>query len=177
MIRAIHFFCAIAAFFLTAGGNKPSSEGTAEKSAWLMSNYPVARVDVSTSTGTLLESFEYTYDDLGRMASLTRTDCQRNRVLLKLDYTQVDYRADGPFSISEKGLVFDNILLSDRFGHHATLTGGVPWDHFNNLQTNIRIDLQNIMALNTTSKHNETFYGRAFANGTGTQVYLGWPIC
>ena len=83
MIRAIHFFCAIAAFFLTACGNKPSSEGTAEKSAWLMSNYPVARVDVSTPTGTLLESFEYTYDDLGRMASLTRKDCQRNRVLLK----------------------------------------------------------------------------------------------
>lgn len=98
--------------------------------------------------------------------SLRSEGTRFNNILLKLDYTQVDYRADGPFSISEKGLVFDNILLSDRFGHHATLTGGVPWDHFNNLQTNIRIDLQNIMALNTTSKHNETFYGRAFANGT-----------
>lgn len=87
MKRAIHYFCVFAAFCLTACGNKPSSEGTAEKSAWLMSNYPVARVDVSTPTGTLLESFEYTYDDLGRMASLTRKDCQRNRVLLKLDYT------------------------------------------------------------------------------------------
>ncbi|MBR1539321.1 MAG: translocation/assembly module TamB domain-containing protein, partial [Bacteroidales bacterium] len=78
----------------------------------------------------------------------------------------MDYRADGPFSVSEKGLDFNDILLSDKYGHHATLSGGIPYDHFKDLRTNIRIDLQDIMALNTTSKHNETFYGRAFANGT-----------
>ena len=89
-----------------------------------------------------------------------------NDLHLKLDYTQVDYIADGPFSVSETGLMFDNIALKDKYGHLATLSGGLPYDHFQDIRTNIRIDLQNILALNTTSKHNESFYGRAFANGT-----------
>ena len=87
-------------------------------------------------------------------------------MLLKLDYTKVEYRADGPFSVSENGLTFDNITLKDLYGHQATLSGGVPYDHFQNLRTNVRIDLKEIMALNTTSKDNESFYGKAFATGT-----------
>ena len=89
-----------------------------------------------------------------------------NDMLLKLDYTKVEYRADGPFSVSENGLTFDNITLKDLYGHQATLSGGVPYDHFQNLRTNVRIDLKEIMALNTTSKDNESFYGKAFATGT-----------
>ena len=89
-----------------------------------------------------------------------------NNLLLTLDYTKVDYWADGPFSVSEKGLFFNDITLSDKYGHHATLSGGIPYDHFQDLRTDVRINLQEIMALNTTSKDNETFYGRAFASGT-----------
>lgn len=98
--------------------------------------------------------------------SISSQGTRFNDLQLKLDYTQVNYKADGPFSVSEKGLDFNDILIKDKYGHQATLSGGIPYDHFQNLRTNIRIDLQNILALNTTSKHNETFYGRAFANGT-----------
>jgi len=98
--------------------------------------------------------------------SLSSKGTRFNDVLLRLDYTQVDYRADGPISVSEKGLFFDDITLKDKYGHFAKLKGSIPYDHFQNLRTDIRIDLQNTLALNTTSKHNESFYGRAFADGT-----------
>ena len=89
-----------------------------------------------------------------------------NDLRFRLDYTQVDYAADGPFSVGDKGVTFNNILIHDLPGHEAVLSGGVPYDHFKNLRLNFRIDLKETMALNTTLRDNETFYGKAFADGT-----------
>lgn len=91
----------------------------------------------------------------------------------KLLYTQVEYSLNGPFSVSDAGVSFDNISLADSFGHTGRLTGGVPYDHFKDLRLNARIDLQNVQVLNTTSRDNDTFYGKAFADGT---VRLSGPL-
>jgi hypothetical protein len=88
-----------------------------------------------------------------------------NSLKFKLDYTQVEYTAEGPFTVNSQGVTFDNISVKDKFGHPATLTGGIPYDYFKNLRLNVRLDLQNVMALNTRSTDNESFYGRAFADG------------
>ena len=89
-----------------------------------------------------------------------------NRFKFKLDFTQVTYIADGPFSVRENGITFDNVRIFDRFGHEGQLTGGVPYDHFNDIRLNLRIDLNDMMALNTGSEDNTSFYGRAFADGS-----------
>ena len=89
-----------------------------------------------------------------------------NQFQFRLDYTQVDYIADGPVTLSSKGVTFDNVRLNDRFGHDATWSGGIPFDHFKDIRLNLRFDLRGIMGLNTTLKDNESFYGRAFADGS-----------
>ena len=96
-----------------------------------------------------------------------------NDLKFKLLYTQVDYTADGPFEIASDGVTFNDISIKDKYGHEAVLTGGVPYDHFNDLRLNARINLQNLLALNTKSSDNETFYGKAFADGT---VRISGPL-
>lgn len=96
-----------------------------------------------------------------------------NDLKFKLLYTQVDYIADGPFTVASDGVSFDDISVKDKYGHTAILTGGVPYDHFKNLRLNVRLDLQNVLALNTKSSDNDSFYGRAFADGS---VRINGPL-
>ena len=105
--------------------------------------------------------------------SVKSENTRLNKLKFKLLYTQVDYTADGPFTIGDKGVTFDDITILDPFDHKARLSGGIPYDHFKDLRLDTRIDLQNVMALNTTSRDNNTFYGKAFANGS---VRLSGPL-
>ena len=96
-----------------------------------------------------------------------------NNLKFKLLYTQVDYLADGPFTVSDSGVTFDDITIYDTYGHQGRLTGGIPYDHFKDIRLNARIDMKNVHALNTTSRDNDSFYGKAFADGT---VRLSGPL-
>lgn len=89
-----------------------------------------------------------------------------NNAGLKLDFTQVNYVADGAFTVGESGVTFDDITLRDRYNHESRLSGGIPYDHFKDIRLNVRIDLENMLALNTTARDNDSFYGKAFADGT-----------
>ena len=96
-----------------------------------------------------------------------------NKLKFKLLYTQVDYEADGPFTVGTNGVIFNDIALRDNFGHVGRLNGGVPYDHFKDLRLDARINLQNLQVLNTNLRDNETFYGQAFADGS---VRLSGPL-
>ncbi len=96
-----------------------------------------------------------------------------NEVALMIDYTQVDYILDGPFTVSSKGITFDNITLTDKYKHQGTVSGGIPYDYFKNLRFNMRIDLQNVLGINTRITDNSSFYGRAFADGS---VRISGPL-
>ena len=105
-----------------------------------------------------------------------------NDFKFRLDFTQVDYTANGPFTVGEKGVTFDDVSLKDIYGRTGKLSGGIPYDHFKDIRLNIRIDLNNNLVLNTTSRDNDSFYGKAFADGnirvagTLNQVRLGLNI-
>jgi len=90
-----------------------------------------------------------------------------------LDYTKVPYTVNGPFSISENGVVFENAIVTDRFGHEGTLTGGLQYDHFKDMRLNARLNAEHLHGLNTTAADNDSYYGRAFATGT---VRLSGPF-
>ncbi len=83
-----------------------------------------------------------------------------------LDYTKVPYTVNGPFNISEKGVVFEKAIVTDRFGHEGTLTGGLLYDYFKDMTLNARLNAEHLHGLNTTVADNELYYGRAFATGT-----------
>lgn len=83
-----------------------------------------------------------------------------------LDYTKVPYTLNGPFSVSEKGIVFEETIVTDKFGHEGILTGGLHYDYFKNMHLNARLNAEHLLGLNTTAADNDLFYGRAFATGT-----------
>ena len=96
-----------------------------------------------------------------------------NDFAFKLDYTQVDYICNGPFTVNSQGVTFDNVTVKDKYGHTGTLSGGIPYDYFKDLRLNVRLDVQNLLAINTRSTDNDQFYGRAFADGS---VRISGPL-
>ncbi|MCR5709414.1 MAG: translocation/assembly module TamB domain-containing protein [Bacteroidales bacterium] len=98
--------------------------------------------------------------------SIDSEDARVNKMRFTLDYTKVQYEADGPLTLSDKGVTFNDIEIHDTEGGTGRLSGGVPYDHFRDIRLNIRIDLHNALALNTTMRDNGTFYGKAYADGT-----------
>jgi hypothetical protein len=84
-------------------GEKPNGGGKTpdgkESAVWSLPAPLVQKVEVSTD-GTVIESYEYTYDDQARLLSLKKTDRLSNAVLLDLQYTYPDgagMKATGKF--------------------------------------------------------------------------------
>ena len=88
-----------------------------------------------------------------------------NEVKTKLGYTQVDYIVDGPMDLTSQGLKFNRVSIKDLDGNSAVMTGSVNFDNFKDINLDVRLNLQNIMGLNTTLAHNDTFYGKAYGTG------------
>ncbi|MBQ0024879.1 MAG: translocation/assembly module TamB domain-containing protein [Bacteroidales bacterium] len=93
-------------------------------------------------------------------------DGRINDLNFKLDFTGVPYTVDGPFSITEKNVRFNNMTLTDQYGKKGSVGGSIEYDRFNNIRLNTRINLKEMLGLNTTSADNESFYGKAFATGS-----------
>ena len=92
---------------------------------------------------------------------------------IRLDFTNVFYTLDGPFSIDDKGVKFNRVKVSDKYGHDGTVTGGLTYDMFKDIKLDTRINFTNILGINTSEADNESFYGRAFATG---RVRLTGPM-
>ncbi len=88
-----------------------------------------------------------------------------NNLSFKVDYTNVYYTLNGPFTFREDGIVFDNILIRDKLGNRGRVTGGVKYLYFDDFDLNILINFTNMEALNTREEDNTDFYGTAFATG------------
>lgn len=94
----------LTALFGVACGDKPGGGGGKDPGgkssvAWSLPAPLVQKVEVSAN-GTVLESYEYTYDESGRILTLRKTDKITSTVLLDLAYTYPDatgMRATGKF--------------------------------------------------------------------------------
>ena len=87
---------------------------------------------------------------------------------LKIDYLQSKYKMSDSVRFNNKGIIFNNIKLFDDKGNLATLNGIVSHKNFKNFESNITINVNDCMVLNTKPKDNELFYGTAFASGVTT---------
>ncbi|MHC1778863.1 MAG: hypothetical protein AB9922_01330 [Bacteroidales bacterium] len=83
----------------------------------------------------------------------------------KVDYTNVGYTLNGPFTFRENGVIFNNIAIRDRAGNSGRVTGGLDHKYFNNLNLNILLNFINLEALNTKEYDNTDFYGLAYGTG------------
>ena len=85
--------------------------------------------------------------------------------LLKIDYTNVPYYAEGPFHIDETGAYFDGITIRDAYRGTGKVNGSINWDHFRNMRFNTSISVNEIEGINLTENRNEGFYGHIFGTG------------
>lgn len=132
---------------------------------------PLLTSVVSTLSGSI--SGDLTFEGALDKLKITSSGSRFNQFGLKLLFTQVPYFIDGLFDINEKGVTFQNTIITDQYGHVGLARGGVKYNYFNDIHLDTRIAVSNILGLNTTSVDNSSFYGRAFATGN---VRLTGPL-
>ncbi|NQU54527.1 MAG: translocation/assembly module TamB domain-containing protein [Bacteroidetes bacterium] len=97
---------------------------------------------------------------------------------LKIDYTQANYYFTDSVYFKTDTIQFDNIAFKDGYNNTGDFNGVLVHDNFKNMIYDLDINSPKILALNTTARHNEMFYGDAFANckldltGQGLKVAL-----
>ena len=96
---------------------------------------------------------------------LSSRDLRFEDALLRVDFTNVAYIANGPVSLTSQGLTFDNVQLRDRYGEQGRLRGKILWDHFKDMTLDLGIDMTRVEALDLAQKDGQAFYGHIFATG------------
>jgi hypothetical protein len=84
---------------------------------------------------------------------------------ITIDYLQSEFRFSDTIFLEPGGLVFKDITVSDNRNNTALLNGMVAHTGFKDFGINLRINAENILALDTRQKDNSLFYGTAFASG------------
>ena len=90
---------------------------------------------------------------------------------MKIDYLQVKYKLNDTIRFDNKGINFNNVILTDEKGTNATLTGSVYHTNFKDYKADLTINIGNpneCLVLNTKPKDNQLFYGTAYASGVTT---------
>lgn len=83
----------------------------------------------------------------------------------KIDYLKTYYTFNPTILIDNKTISFDNLVLTDTLGNNATVQGVIHHDKLKDFNLDLRLIPRNFLALATTSKDNDTFFGTVVANG------------
>lgn len=73
---------------------------------------------------------------------------------------------DQLIKFDSKGISFDKVLVTDKFGNKATVDGHVYHHNFNTFKVNLNIETSRILAMSRIKKTDSYFYGDAFASGS-----------
>ncbi len=84
---------------------------------------------------------------------------------LKVAFTNVPYYADGSFNIDSKGVHFNDISIRDRFNGTGSVSGGINWTDFKDINFDTRLKVNSIEAINLTREMSSDFYGNVFGTG------------
>ena len=96
---------------------------------------------------------------------ISSRDTRLENSMLRIDYTNVPYYADGLFHLDETGVYFDNISLRDSYTGTGMVGGSINWDHFRDISFSTIIQVNEIEAINLDSDTGKGFYGRLFGTG------------
>ena len=95
--------------------------------------------------------------------SVESTGARFDDATLRVSFTNVPYTLNGDFHIDSKGIYFDSISLSDRFGNRGGITGQISYDNFKDIRFDTHINADRIECINLDEKMSEMFYGNIFA--------------
>ncbi len=85
--------------------------------------------------------------------------------MLRVEYTNVPYFADGRFSLDDMGVYFDDIKIRDRHNGTGTVAGSINWNRFDEITFDTRMKVNSIEGIDLTKELSEYFYGNVFATG------------
>ncbi len=88
-----------------------------------------------------------------------------------VNYLNTAYTLNDQVTVNNSVIDVNGLTLRDELGHTAVANGTVDMTNPNTPIINIRIKAENFMALNTTAKDNQLYYGKAF--GTGDFSFVG----
>lgn len=90
--------------------------------------------------------------------------------MLGVNFLGTKYYFDDKVSMTPKSIDFDSITIRDAEGHEGYVKGQLTHDgNFRDFRYNLFLHVDNVMAMNTTSRDNDLYYGTAY--GTGN-VYI-----
>ncbi len=82
-----------------------------------------------------------------------------------VNYLKTSYKLNDEVNVSNSVISINDLTLTDLDGNEATATGTVDLNDIDNPNIQVALVATNFMALNTTSKDNAVYYGKAYATG------------
>ena len=94
-----------------------------------------------------------------------------DKAQMTVNYLKTAYILDDKVEVQNSVINISNLVLTDIGGNKATANGTVDLNNINYPDLDITIKAKNFMALNTTAKDNDLYFGQAY--GTGTFIFKG----
>ena len=83
----------------------------------------------------------------------------------KIDYLNTYYSFSPTILVDNKTITFENMVLMDTLGNRAIVEGNINHNKLKDFDLDLRLYPRDFLAMATTSKDNDTFYGTAVASG------------
>ncbi|WP_421942437.1 translocation/assembly module TamB domain-containing protein [Pedobacter sp.] len=90
---------------------------------------------------------------------------------LMVNYLKTTYVISDKVNVENSIITLDDFKLKDLEGHEATAEGSVDLNNLDDPTLNVTVKAESLMALNTTSKDNSVYFGKAY--GTGVFKFTG----
>jgi hypothetical protein len=81
---------------------------------------------------------------------------------LNTSFSTKDIRID----ITPDMIAFDNVKIYDKFGNNGFANGTVYHEWYEDISLDLGLSVDHFLALNTTIKNNNTYYGKAYVTGS-----------
>ena len=84
---------------------------------------------------------------------------------MTVGFTNVAYYVEGPVTVNDEGLFFNDIEVRDGYGGRGNIGGGILFGGFKDFRLDTHIQLNRIKALNIKPGMNKSFYGDVAGTG------------
>ncbi|MGF1924545.1 MAG: translocation/assembly module TamB domain-containing protein, partial [Bacteroidia bacterium] len=84
---------------------------------------------------------------------------------LTVNYLKTSYKLNDEVEVKNSVISIDDLTLEDIDGNEAIANGTVDLNDIDNPNIQVSLSAKNFMALNTTSKDNAVYFGKAYATG------------
>ena len=92
-------------------------------------------------------------------------DAYAKDAMLSIDFLKSEFYFEDSVKILKNAFILKDIELKDRYGNVGKVDGLIKHHLFRDFDYKINIDVNNILAFNTTETNSPDFYGRLFATG------------